>query len=46
MQLMSGKPGLIVVQVAMAMLALLAAAFTSPAEGRMLLFPLDGEQRP
>ena len=40
---MSGKIGLIVAQLALAILALLAVAFTPPAQGRMLLVPLDGE---
>ena len=31
------------VQLALAMLALLAVAFTPPAHGRMLLVPLDGK---
>ena len=42
MQLVSGKVGLITIQLAMATLALLAVAFTPPAQGRMLLVPLDG----
>ena len=39
----SGKTGLIIAQLALAMLALLAVAFTPPAQGRMLLVPLDGQ---
>ena len=39
---MSGKAGLIVVQLGLAVLALLAVAFTPPAQGRMLLVPIDG----
>lgn len=42
MQLALGKTGPIAVQLALAMLALLAVAFTPPAQGRMLLVPLDG----
>lgn len=42
MQLALGKTGPILVQVAMAMLALAAVAFAPPAHGRMLLVPLDG----
>jgi hypothetical protein len=38
----SGKAGLILAQLALATLALLAVAFTPPAQGRMLLVPLDG----
>lgn len=38
----SARPGPIVVQLALAMLALLVVAFTPPAQGRMLLVPLDG----
>ena len=37
-----GKFGPISVQLALAMLALLAVAFTPPPRGRMLLVPLDG----
>lgn len=40
---MAGKVGLIVTQLALAMLALLAIAFMPPAQGRMLLVPLDGQ---
>jgi hypothetical protein len=43
MKLALGKTGPIVVQLALAMLALLAVAFTPPAQGRMLLVPLDGQ---
>ena len=43
MRWVSGKAGLIVAQLVLAMLALLAVAFTPPAEGRMLLVPLDGQ---
>ena len=42
MQLALGKSGPIVVQLALAMLALTAVAFAPPAQGRMLLVPLDG----
>ena len=42
MQLALGKIGPIVAQLALAMLALLAVAFAPPAQGRMLLVPLDG----
>ena len=42
MKWVSGKLGLIVAQLALAVLALLAVAFTPPAQGRMLLVPLDG----
>lgn len=42
MQLALGKSGLIVVQLVLAMLALAVVAFTPPAQGRMLLVPLDG----
>ena len=37
-----GKTGPIVVQLALAMLALAVMAFAPPAHGRMLLVPLDG----
>jgi hypothetical protein len=40
---MTGNIGLIITQLALAMLALLAVAFTPPAQGRMLLVPLDGQ---
>lgn len=40
---MSGKIGLIAAQLALAVLAVLAVAFTPPAQGRMLLVPLDGQ---
>ena len=43
MRLVSGKTGLIVAQLALAMLALMVVAFTAPAQGRMLLVPLDGQ---
>ncbi|MDP9423218.1 MAG: hypothetical protein M3Q19_10370 [Pseudomonadota bacterium] len=42
MQLALGKTGPIVVQLALAMLALAIMAFAPPAHGRMLLVPLDG----
>jgi hypothetical protein len=44
MHLALGKTGPLVVQLALAMLALLVVAFTPPAHGRMLLVPLDGKQ--
>ena len=44
MQLALGKTGPLVVQVALAVLALLVVAFTPPPHGRMLLVPLDGKQ--
>lgn len=43
MQLAFGKTGPLVVQVALAMLALLVVAFAPPPHGRMLLVPLDGK---
>jgi hypothetical protein len=43
MQLALGKTGPIVVQMALAMLALAVVAFVPPAYGRMLLVPLDGK---
>ena len=42
MKLALGKTAPIVVQLALAMLALLVVAFTPPVQGRMLLVPLDG----
>ena len=42
MQLALGKTGPIVVQLALAMLALAVMAFAPPTHGRMLLVPLDG----
>ena len=42
MRWVSGKSALMVAQLALAMLALLAVAFTPPAQGRMLLVPIDG----
>lgn len=42
MQMALGKAGPIVVQLALATLALLVVTFTPPAQGRMLLVPLDG----
>ena len=43
MRWVSGNAGLIVAQLALAMLVLLVVAFTPPAQGRMLLVPLDGQ---
>ncbi|HYC94392.1 MAG TPA: hypothetical protein VEB39_01710 [Sphingomicrobium sp.] len=37
-----GKTGPIIVQLALAMLVLAVMAFAPPAQGRMLLVPLDG----
>lgn len=42
MKVALGKTGPIVVQLALAMLALLVVTFTPPGQGRMLLVPLDG----
>jgi hypothetical protein len=42
MQFALAKSGPVVVQLALAMLALLVVAFAPPAQGRMLLVPLDG----
>ena len=42
MQFALAKTAPIVIQLALAMLALLVVAFTPPAQGRMLLVPLDG----
>ena len=42
MKLALGKSGPILIQLVLAMLALLSVAFTPPAQGRMLLVPLDG----
>lgn len=39
----SGNAGLMVAQMALAMLALLAVGFTPPVEGRILLAPLDAQ---
>ena len=43
MQLALGKTGPIVLQLALAVLALGVVAFAPPAHGRMLLVPLDGQ---
>ena len=43
MQLALGKTAPIVLQLALAMLALAVVAFAPPAHGRMLLVPLDGQ---
>ncbi len=43
MQLALAKTGPIVVQLVLAMLALLVVAFAPPTQGRMLLVPLDGQ---
>jgi hypothetical protein len=42
MRLALGKTAPIVVQLALAVLVLLVVAFAPPAQGRMLLVPLDG----
>ena len=42
MQLALGKTGPILAQLALAMLALASLAFAPPAQGRMMLVPLDG----
>ena len=42
MKLALGKTGPIVVQLVLAVLALLVVAFAPPTQGRMLLVPLDG----
>jgi hypothetical protein len=43
MQLALGNTGPFVVQLVLAMLALVVVAFAPPAQGRMLLVPLDGQ---
>lgn len=43
MQVGLRKRGLTIVQLMLGTLALLAVAFAPPAQGRMLLVPLDGE---
>lgn len=43
MKLALGKSGPTVVQLVLATLALTAVAFAPPAQGRMLLVPLDGQ---
>ena len=43
MKLALGKSAPVVAQLVVAMLAMLAVAFTPPSYGRMLLVPLDGK---
>ena len=43
MKLALGRTGPIVVQLALAMLALTVVTFTPPRQGRILLVPLDGQ---
>lgn len=43
MKLALGRTGPIVVQLALAVLALTVVTFTPPSQGRMLLVPLDGQ---
>ena len=43
MQVALSKWGLVAVQLLLGAAALLAVAFAPPAQGRMLLVPLDGE---
>lgn len=43
MKLALGKTGPIVVQLALAMLAMVVVAFAPPVQGRMFLVPLDGQ---